>query len=94
MKIEYDREADALYISLQDKQVSRTIELSEGVNVDLDDQGGLVGIEVLDATERYSLADIFDLKTKNLFIDETILSKSDLKMRPDYPKAPESATQA
>lgn len=75
MKVEYDREADALYISLQDKEVSKTIELADGVNVDMDEQGKLIGLEVLDATERYSLADIFDLRTENLFIDDIVLLK-------------------
>ena len=42
MRIEYDREADAVYIYLQEKQVSKTIELSHGVNIDLDAQDRLV----------------------------------------------------
>lgn len=75
MRIEYDREADALYISLQDKEVFRTVEISEGINIDIDEQGKLIGLEVLDAVDRYSLSDIFDLKMENLFIDDAILSR-------------------
>jgi uncharacterized protein YuzE len=55
VRIEYDREADALYISLQDREVSRTLDLSEGINIDIDEQGKFIGLEVLDAAERYSL---------------------------------------
>ena len=66
MKIEYDREVDALYIRLQEKYVGRTVELAEGLNLDLDENGKLIGLEVLDATERYSLADIFNISTENL----------------------------
>jgi uncharacterized protein YuzE len=70
MKIEYDRQIDAVYIYLQEKEVSKTIELSDVVKVDLDGEGNLIGIEVLDATQRYSLADIFNISTKNLILDE------------------------
>ncbi|MGA7874881.1 MAG: DUF2283 domain-containing protein [Desulfoferrobacter sp.] len=82
MRIEYDRDADALYISLQDKEVYRTVEISEGVNADLDEQGRFIGLEVLDAADRYSLSDIFDLKTENLFIDDAILSRLDIRKKP------------
>ena len=75
MRIEYDREADAVYIYLQEKEVSRTIELSHGVNIDLDAQDRLIGIEVLDATQHYSLSDIFNLRTENLVLDESLLAK-------------------
>jgi len=75
MRIEYDREADAVYIYLQEKEVSKTIELSHGVNIDLDAQDRLIGIEVLDATEHYSLSDIFNLRTENLVLDESLLAK-------------------
>ncbi len=70
MKIEYDKEVDAVYIYLQQKEVAKTIELSEVVNVDLDEEGKLIGIEVLDATQRYSLSDIFNISTENLILDE------------------------
>ena len=75
MRIEYDREADAVYIYLQEKQVSKTIELSHGVNIDLDAQDRLIGIEVLDATQHYSLSDIFNLQTENLVLDQSLLAK-------------------
>ncbi|MGA2468545.1 MAG: DUF2283 domain-containing protein [Thermodesulfobacteriota bacterium] len=69
MKIEYDREVDALYVRLQEKYVARTIEIEEGLNLDLDEDGKLIGLEVLDATEKYSLADIFNVATENLIFE-------------------------
>jgi uncharacterized protein YuzE len=72
MKIEYDKEVDAVYISLQQKEVAKTIELSDVVKVDLDEAGNLIGIEVLDATQRYSLADIYNISTENLILDEKL----------------------
>jgi len=68
MKIEYDQEVDALYIRVQEKYVARTQEVSEGVNLDFDEEGKLIGLEILDATERYSPKDIFNLSTENLML--------------------------
>ena len=70
MKIEYDKEVDALYVRLQEKYVARTVEIEEGLNLDLDEKGKLIGLEVLDATQRYSLADIFNISTENLILEK------------------------
>ena len=66
MKIEYDSEVDALYIRIQEKYVAKTKEIAEGINVDFDEDGKVIGFEILDATDRYSQADIFNLATENL----------------------------
>jgi len=55
MKIEYDEEADALYIILRDVPASDSRDLDEGVTIDLDDKGNIVGLEVLDASEKLGL---------------------------------------
>jgi len=73
MKIEYDGEIDALYIRLQEKYVAKTIEIEEGLNIDLDENGRLIGLEILDATERYSLADVFNISTENLILEEKMV---------------------
>ena len=70
MKIEYDKEVDALYLRLQEKYVARTVQIEEGLNLDLDEEGKLIGLEVLDATQRYSLADIFNISTENLILEK------------------------
>ena len=75
MKIEYDREVDALYVRLQEKYVARTVEIEEGLNLDLDDRGKLIGLEILDATERYPLADIFNISTENLILDKELMKR-------------------
>ena len=79
MRIEYDSEIDALYIRMQEKYVDRTVEIEEGLNLDLDKKGKLIGLEVLDATERYSLADIFNVSTQNLILEEKLLKKVEQK---------------
>jgi len=75
MKIEYDKEVDALYIRLQEKHVKRTVEIEDGINIDLDKNGKLVGIEILDATDRYSLSDIFNIATENLILESNKIRK-------------------
>ncbi|MDD5434749.1 MAG: DUF2283 domain-containing protein [Nitrospira sp.] len=70
MKIEYDREVDALYIRIQEKKVSRTKEIEEGINIDLDEEGKVIGLEIIGATERYNMEDIFNLSTENLILTD------------------------
>jgi uncharacterized protein YuzE len=69
MKIEYDKEVDAIYIYLQLKDSYKTIEIQEGINIDLDEESRLIGLEILDATKKYSLSDIFNLSTHNLILE-------------------------
>ena len=76
MRIEYDREVDALYIRLQQKYVARTVEIEERLNLDLDENGKLIGLEILDATDRYPLADIFNISTENLVLEEKQIMKT------------------
>ena len=75
MRIEYDSDIDALYIRMQEKHVDRTVEIEEGLNLDLDKNGKLIGLEVLDATERYSLADVFNFSTENLILEKKLMEK-------------------
>ncbi|MEX0803854.1 MAG: DUF2283 domain-containing protein [Candidatus Binatia bacterium] len=70
MKIEYDKTVDALYIRLQEKEVARTQEVSDGVNLDFDTEGRLIGLEVLSASKRYASSDIFNLSTENLILSD------------------------
>jgi len=71
MKIEYDQEVDALYIRIQEKAVAHTREVEEGINLDFDETGKMIGFEIIGAVERYSLKDIFNISTENLILEET-----------------------
>jgi uncharacterized protein YuzE len=52
MRIRYDAEVDALSIVFRDATVT-TQELAEGVAGEYDEQGRLVGLEILDAAKRF-----------------------------------------
>ena len=56
MKISYDSEVDALSIVFRDTTVT-TKPLGEGIAVEYDRDGRLVGIEVLDAVKRFGDAE-------------------------------------
>ena len=71
MKIEYDREVDALYIRIQEKEVFRTKELEEGINLDMDETGKIIGLEIIGALERYNQKDIFNIATENLILESS-----------------------
>ena len=47
LRVSYDRVADALYIRLREGKVSDSIELNEGLIVDLDERGEIVGLEII-----------------------------------------------
>jgi len=66
MRIEYDREADALYIHLRQAPVDDNIDIEEGVTVDLDAEKHIVGIEILDASTRLSPEDLSQVSVENL----------------------------
>lgn len=47
MKVSFDRKADASYIKLSNKGIAKTATVSDYCNVDLDEEGRVVGIELL-----------------------------------------------
>lgn len=52
MKIIYDPEVDVLRILFQDTPISESDEDESGIIFDFDQQGNVVGLEVLDASQR------------------------------------------
>ena len=55
MKIYYDNEIDALYIKLGDDEPDGVIEIDEGINIDLTEDGKIVGIERIDASKKMNI---------------------------------------
>lgn len=55
MKFEYDKEVDAAYIYLEhpikEGEAKKTIELNENIIIDFNENGKLLGIEILDASK-------------------------------------------
>ncbi len=50
-KIEYDKSVDALYIYAARSKVQRTLKINKRVMLDIDKQGKIVGVEILDVSK-------------------------------------------
>jgi len=70
MKIEYDKEADALYIQLKEAFVEDSVEVENGVVVDVDSDRHVIGLEVLNASKRLTLSDLTNISIQNIPLKE------------------------
>ncbi len=52
MRVRVDHAADAIYLNLTDRPIKDSAEVADGIVVDYDSQGHIVGIEILDASRR------------------------------------------
>jgi uncharacterized protein YuzE len=52
MRVRVDHAADAIYLNLTDRPIKDSAEVADGIVVDYDDEGRIVGIEILDASRR------------------------------------------
>ncbi len=59
MKVEIDQQANAAYIEFKKSKVFKTEKLSQGINIDYDKNGDIIGIE------------IYNIKNADLSILET-----------------------
>ena len=69
MKIEYDQEANALYITLREARVAKTNEVTENVIIDLDAEGGPIGIEILGVRQLLNSEDLARVTVENLLAE-------------------------
>ncbi len=66
MKIEYSKNVDALYVKFREVKIADSMDIEEGVTVDLDENGHIVGIEILDASEKLELSELVNISIENL----------------------------
>jgi len=62
MKLSYYPETDSLYIDLSAKTSVDSKEISEGVVLDYDEDGNLVGIDIDNAREKLDLSEMVMVK--------------------------------
>ena len=55
MKLKYYRDTDSLYIDLSENPSAESREVSEGIVLDYDERGNLVGIDIDNATSKVAL---------------------------------------
>ena len=56
MKLHYYEETDSLYVELMDRPSAETLEVADGLNVDLDANGNVVGFDIDHASARLDLS--------------------------------------
>ena len=71
MKIEYDPDADALYIQIRSATADDNIDIEDGVTVDIDVDRHIVGVEILDVSKRLSPSDLFSITIQKLPLEAT-----------------------
>ncbi|RLI62175.1 MAG: DUF2283 domain-containing protein [Candidatus Asgardarchaeum californiense] len=52
MNISYDRVADALYIKFSNENIAESDEISDGIILDYNKDGKIIGIEILNYSKR------------------------------------------
>ena len=72
MRIEYDDEADALYVQFTEVRPDDNVDLEEGVTIDVDEEGRLVGLEILDATDRIGLESLLNISIEYMTPERTV----------------------
>ena len=58
MKLDYYPDTDSLYIDLADRASAESKEVSEGIVLDYDAQGNLVGIDIDNASKKLNLKEL------------------------------------
>ena len=62
MKVNYDRKMDAAYIELSRKKPRSAVEIKEGIIVHLTKNGEIVAFEILEASNRLNISELFSYK--------------------------------
>jgi uncharacterized protein YuzE len=58
MKVNYYPDTDSLYIDLSEKLSVETREITAGINLDFDEAGEIVGIDIDNASKKLSLKEL------------------------------------
>ena len=66
MRIEYDPEADALYIRFREADPVDNIDIEDGLTVDIDERRQLIGIEILSVSRRLPSDALSSVTLQNL----------------------------
>ena len=55
MKIDFFKDTDSMYISFSEKTSSETIAINENINVDVDENKNLIGIDVHSGASKFNM---------------------------------------
>lgn len=66
MKITFDKEADAIYIEFSSEEFDSNKKIDDETIIDLDKNGQIIGIELLNVSKRIAKDFLSDIRFKNL----------------------------
>ncbi len=66
MKITFDKEADAVYIEFSSEEFASNKKIDSNTIIDLDKEGKIIGIELLNVSKRISKDFLSDISVRNL----------------------------
>lgn len=70
MRAEYDRVADVMYFRIGEGKIADSMEIAEGVIVDYNDAGEVIGVEILAFSQRnIDLNHLIRLDTDELVVE-------------------------
>ena len=75
MRIRYSQEADAIYIRLKENKIVNSDEISDGVIFDYDENGDVVGIEILWVSEKVDIDQLIIQSFNKVMVESTEVSK-------------------
>lgn len=62
MKVYYDKKTDSVYIELSKRRPDGVVEITQGVNLDTTGDDKIVGIEILNASQKISVKSLLRLE--------------------------------
>jgi uncharacterized protein YuzE len=68
MELRYDREADALYLKLREGRFARNRKVDSRTILDLDAEGNLLGIELLEVSGRVPSRELAELRVAGMHV--------------------------
>ena len=68
MDISYDKKADAMYIEFRKGEFSKNKKIDDFTIADFDENGHLLGIELLDVSKRMPAKSLSQVNVKNLAV--------------------------
>ena len=72
MKLNYYPDTDSLYIELSEKSSIESQEISEGIVIDYDSEGNIVGIDIDNASKKLNLSELVPESCTKLIANEDV----------------------
>ncbi len=66
MEISYDKEADTMYLEFRKDEFDKNKKIDDFTIIDLDKEGKLLGIELLEVSTRIPIESLSEIHVKNL----------------------------